>query len=321
MRQELFEKKLKEVRAHNAIPTHSYKKGINHMSDWTETERAGLRKNIPLKGIHAGGKKYNKTYGPVPHTIDWRQVYPPVLTAVKDQGYCGSCWAHAATESIETHNAIRNGELFVLSQQQITSCTPNPDQCGGTGGCSGNVAELAFDYIYSAGGIAQEWTYGYESYFGDSHSCRNNTGAKVVNLTAGHFTYVERNNADDLINALAFAGPLAISVDASSWPDYEGGIFNGCDYAKNISMDHAVQLVGAGHDLGLGMDYWIVRNSWNPSWGEQGYIRLHRHKTTQCGWNVDNQDGAGCKNDPSTIWTCGICGIAYDGIFPNVWSP
>jgi hypothetical protein len=48
------------------------------------------------------------------------------------QSQCGSCWAHAATESIETHVAIATGNLWVLSQQQISSCTPNPQQCGGT---------------------------------------------------------------------------------------------------------------------------------------------------------------------------------------------
>lgn len=75
--------------------------------------------------------------------------------------------------------------------------------------------------------------------------------------------------------ALATVGPVAISVDASSWSGYNGGVYSGCDYSSNIDIDHAVVAVGYGTDATLG-DYWIVRNSWTDSWGENGYIRVKR---------------------------------------------
>jgi len=75
------------------------------------------------------------------------------------------------------------------------------------------------------------------------------------------------------MNALANIGPVAISVDASSFSDYNSGIFSGCDFNKNIDLDHAVVAVGYGTDEKLG-DYFIVRNSWTSSWGEEGYIRV-----------------------------------------------
>ena len=75
------------------------------------------------------------------------------------------------------------------------------------------------------------------------------------------------------MNAVARIGPMDVSVDASTWSAYDSGIFNGCNQ-KNPDSDHAVVLMGYGSENGQG--YWLVRNSWSPNWGENGYIRLHR---------------------------------------------
>ena len=85
-------------------------------------------------------------------------IFLGVVTPVKDQGYCGSCWTFAATECLESHVAISTGTLFTLSEQQFVSCVENPDQCGGTGGCSGATMELAFEYAME-NGLFTEWTY------------------------------------------------------------------------------------------------------------------------------------------------------------------
>ena len=86
----------------------------------------------------------------------------------------------------------------------------------------------------------------------------------------------------DLMFALANYGPVAISVDASHWHSYNGGIYDGCDFNKNIDTDHAVVAVGYGSDKDG--NYFIVRNSWGPTYGEEGYIRVKRD--TRCG--MDN---------------------------------
>ena len=89
-------------------------------------------------------KSHNINMKPVselPTEVDWRSS--GIVSAVKDQGGCGSCWAFAATATLESHIAKETGLLFSLSPQQIASCSPNPDKCGGTGGCgSGDSLEV-----------------------------------------------------------------------------------------------------------------------------------------------------------------------------------
>lgn len=319
LREKLFNSRLEEIKSFNKNSANSWKKGVNQFTDWTPEERRAVNRNIVRKdnSVSQPQRTHVRTLQVLPNQVDYRNSVPAILTAVKDQGMCGSCWAHAATESVETHNAMATGQLYALSQQQVTSCTANPLQCGGTGGCLGATAEVAWDGIVANGGIAQEWTYSYSSYFGVSGTCQYNVNKTVPVVKLAGYTSVMRNDVGAVMDAVATAGPLAISVDASMWFEYESGVYTGCHY--NISMDHAVQLVGYGHDSGLGMDYWIVRNSWSPGWGEAGFIRLYREAQPECGWNNDwITAGGGCKGGANTVWACGQCGILFDTVYPNI---
>ena len=93
---------------------------------------------------------------------------------------------------------------------------------------------------------------------------------------------------------LANVGPLAVSVDASLWHAYSGGVFADCAFDANIGLNHVVQLVGYGSDPADGGDYWLVRNSWGTGWGEDGYIRLQRQAEAQCGVDSTPLDGTAC---------------------------
>lgn len=325
-RKATFNERLAHVLEFNAAGK-SYKKGINHFSDQTLVELMAMNGRLPDSQVSqpAPSDTYVATGAALPDTIDYRNASwtgKQVLTAVKDQGQCGSCWAHASTESVETHYALATGELYVLSQQQMTSCVNNSQMCGGNGGCGGATAQLGWEYLQFAGGQTQEWMYGYSSYFGDSGECLMNSNfTKFVQVNG--YTAIERNSDAAVAEALALRGPLAISVDASSWPDYHSGIFDGCNYSSNISMDHAVQLIGYGFDSDLNQSYWLVRNSWSAAWGENGYIRLKRTPgVEECGWNVDwITNGGGCQGGPNTVWACGMCGILYDTAYPNIVAP
>ena len=133
----------------------------------------------------------------------------------------------------------------------------------------------------------------------------------------GGYVKVPENNASAVMAALVGAGPLAINVDASQWSDYESGVFSGCSYA-DMDLDHIVQLVGYGTDAGSGLDYWLVRNSWDFTWGEEGYIRLLRDPldATPCGVDKQPQDGTGCAG-AEVQYPCGQCAVVFDASYPT----
>jgi len=203
-----------------------------------------------------------------------------------------------------------------FSEQQILDCTPNPNDCGGTGGCGGGTAELAMAQIIQMGGLSSEWTYPYLSYFGQNYKCHFNDSMTVPIAQLSSYTTLPSNQYAPVLSTIATKGPLAVSVDASSWSDYESGVFNGCNQT-NPDLDHEVQLVGYGVDPALG-DYWIVRNSWTAMWGEKGYIRVYRTGKAQCGIDLSPSDGTGCNNGPSQVIVCGTCGILYDTTYPVI---
>jgi cathepsin L len=320
-RKEIFEARLDSIRKHNQDNSKTWKRGVNHMSDWTAEE---FQKLLGYKKHLAYASKAKRLVEepidislenlPLPAHVDWREK--KVVTAVKDQGQCGSCWSFGTAETVESHFALAKGELLDLSEQQILDCTPNPNQCGGTGGCGGGTAELAYAQIMQMGGLSSEWTYPYVSYFGQNSQCHFNASNTRPIAQLSGFVGLPSNQYAPLLQAVATKGPVAISVDASAWSDYESGVFNGCNQTTP-DIDHAVQLVGYGTDAALG-DYWLVRNSWSPLWGEVGYIRLYRTSQVQCGIDVTPSDGTGCSNGPSQVVVCGTCGILYDNTFPLI---
>eukprot|EP00758_Cryptobia_borreli_P005922 Tbor_TRINITY_DN5011_c0_g5::TRINITY_DN5011_c0_g5_i1::g.14379::m.14379 len=130
-RRKIFDTNIKKIRAHNA-GQHSWKMGVSHMTDWTVEEFSRLNGRRSVKGVSTPNMvRASKKLGIVNNLMerDWRKHIPQVISAVKDQGQCGSCWAHGAVEAIESMHAINTGNLFVLSTQQVTSCTPNPNHC------------------------------------------------------------------------------------------------------------------------------------------------------------------------------------------------
>merc|ERR1719282_908855 len=116
---------------------------MNHLADWTPGELKQLRSK------KSGAKWYGSpqletnlsTVVANPSSIDWREKN--AVTAVKDQGSCGSCWAFAATSTMESHYAIASGKLLTLAPQAYVNCVTNPNSCGGTGGCEGATHEIA----------------------------------------------------------------------------------------------------------------------------------------------------------------------------------
>lgn len=317
MREEVFASKLNKIRLHNS-QGHSWKKGVNMFTDMTNGE--WKRYNRAFKSPHRPAPLSVHTAPatgvPTPLEVDYRTwTSPRVLTDVKHQGSCGSCWAHSVTESMESYYALLTGMLPVLSVQQITSCTPY-----GCAGCDGGDAVLGFMYLNSTyHGQTEEWAYPYMSFFFNERdpnattpACQNVT-AMFPNKTPYHwfadlnrvgcngYGAVVPNSAAATLDALATIGPLSISVAAGNWQDYEAGVLqNNASNGESNEwyVDHDVQMVGYGHDAVLGLNYWIVRNSWSTLWGEQGYVRLDRPAVEPCSPDGTVCGTSGCLNDP-----------------------
>jgi len=200
-----------------------------------------------------------------PSKYDWRTQ--GVITAVKNQGQCGSCWAFSATEGVESANVLAGNPIKVLAPQQIVSCD-HKDL-----GCNGGNVDKAWDYVEGAGGLELETDYPYKSgTTGTSGTC-NFESAKVVQTLSSYGYATQTKNESQMVTASYTHGPLSIAVDAETWSAYKSGIMTS---TCGQSLDHAVQIVG--WDLTYSTPYWIVRNSWGSTWGEAGYIRIEYNK-------------------------------------------
>lgn len=206
----------------------------------------------------------------VPQTLDWRTQN--MVTPVKDQGQCGSCWAFSTVENIESMYCMKNKidctTFAPLSPQEIVDCDTT-DQ-----GCDGGDPPTAYAFVMQEGGLEDDSDYPYTAADG---TCAFQ--ANLVKVTITNWQYVTTNSDEPTMqNNLVSWGPLSICVDAEPWQDYTSGIMMASDCSN--SLDHCVQLVG--YDMTNSTPFWIVRNSWGLDWGENGYIRLQYGQDT-CG--------------------------------------
>jgi len=276
--------------------SHSYSVGVNEFTDVTSKEFIKTHNGYkPRAGQIARSRNVatnEEDIGAFPPTVDWRDatLNPRKVVAVnsiQNQEQCGSCWAFSATAAIE--GAIATAlpsplPLLKLAEQQLVDCS----QAQGNQGCEGGLMDQAFQYVIAndaSGGLCLETEYPYTAADGTCQAytvCKNQKGSGTI----ASYTDVQTANETALQVAVFQFGPtsVAIEADQQSFQFYSGGIYS--DPGCGTNLDHGVVAAGYSVDTSSQQQYWIIRNSWGESWGEQGYMRMLMGSNI-CGINTE----------------------------------
>jgi len=278
----IFKENVKNIMEHNLDRSQNFTMGINQFTDLTSNEfkkkyiggYANVGKSV------CGGFVNTKTISSLPKQIDWN--LNGVVTPVKNQGQCGSCWAFSTTGAIEGAWAIKTGKLTSLSEQQLIDCSKKY----GNLGCNGGLMDSAFTYVIDSGICAEE-SYSYTASSGTCNKC------DIVS-TISNCKDVAPNDQLALTAAVSI-GPVSIAIEADTkfFQSYSSGVITSDSCGTNL--DHGVLIVGYGVENGI--NYWLVKNSWGTSWGDNGYVKIARSESSD---------------------DAGICGIAMQPSFPIV---
>lgn len=260
-RLEQFKNTMAKMAEHNSNDAHKSTVTLNQFSDWTNSE---YKKLLGYKHVERETNAELLDTSNLADSVDWRSK--GAVTPVKNQGQCGSCWAFSTTGSVEGAMFLSSGKLQSFSEQQLVDCSKS-----GNMGCNGGLMDNAFRYI-ETNPLELESEYPYTARDG---SCKYEA-SKGVGKVVG-FKDVSRDTTGGQLRAAVAKNPVSIAIEADQFvfQGYHDGIITaGC----GSQLDHGVLAVGYG---GTGdMEYFIVKNSWGPSWGDQGYVKI---APSQCG--------------------------------------
>jgi len=209
----------------------------------------------------------------IPKDFDARKKWPGLIHPIRDQQQCGSCWAFSASEVLSDRVAIASGKPSpALSPEDMVSCD------GGDMGCSGGQLPAAWSYLQKTG-IVPDSCMPYTAGSGTAPKCVQTcadgetwSAAKVRAAKAYAINGVENMQREIMTN-----GPIQVAfLVYSSFMSYKSGVYQKHIFESSPEGGHAVKLVGWGTDDSTKTDYWLVANSWNTNWGEDGFFRIKR---------------------------------------------
>jgi len=238
--------------------------------NWTKgmiKKLLGIRQAVPAEENHHTPR--GKASVALPDSFNSVDQWPECIHEIRNQGHCGSCWAHAASEVLSDRFCIASNKSInvVLSPQEMVSCD-YMDM-----GCSGGILTTSWLYLRMFG-IATEQCVTYKSGGGDVPSCPWFTsecedGSEYKKYFASTFYYLSTIN--DIKESLFTKGPVQTGFSVyDDFMNYKSGVYK--RQSSNYLGGHAVKIVGWGKEGDT--EYWIVANSWGSSWGENGFFRI-----------------------------------------------
>ena len=281
---EIFKDNLSKILEHNSNNTRTFDMAVNKFTDLTadefRTTMVGGYKTSTIGSTTC--EPFVPTGKSVPESVDWRTL--GVVTQVKDQGQCGSCWSFSATGALEGAWAVSSGKLVSLSEQQLVDCAGIRY---GSMGCNGGLMDGAFNYAIDKG-MCSESSYAYTS--GDTKTggtCQICAGVVKVSKC-----YDVKTMDQVALKEAVSTRPVAIAIEADTkyFQSYSSGVLTST--TCGISLDHGVLIVGYGEENG--QKYWLVKNSWGDSWGDSGYVKIARSDSSSDG---------------------GVCGVSMEASF------
>jgi C1A family cysteine protease len=276
----IFTQNAIRIEEHNS-QNHTWTMTLNQFADLTSDEFAALQ-TLQMGTIgteqSSAPQRHVRMSDSNPDSVDWRTQ--GLVSDIKNQGQCGSCWAFSTVVSLEGQGAKKAGKMTTYSEQDLVDCVKDVTVSGQKccDGCQGGLMDYAFKYmIDSQNGMDDtETSYPYKGADGTCSFSGSSAGPAVVK----NYTDITAGDEDGLLDATANVGPISIAVDANMfWQFYGGGVFSPL-FCNQKSLNHGVAVVGYGTDGDK--DYWIIRNSWGTTWGEKGYMRIVRGKN-ECG--------------------------------------
>jgi cathepsin H len=203
----------------------------------------------------------------IPENYEWNSY--KVVTPVKNQGSCGSCWSFSTVGTLESHwNILGKGKDVTFSEQQLVDCAGDFDNHG----CSGGLPSHAFEYIRYAGGIESDVTYPY--------TAKNGQCVFRKSIAVGHVRYgsfnITQGDEIELAERLYSVGPIAVSFQViAGFKNYLTGVYKADNCGKTTQdVNHAV--VATGYGVEGGVKFWNIKNSWAATWGAAGYFKMER---------------------------------------------
>ena len=264
----IFTETIKQIREHNA-EGHSWTKGVGEFTDMTEEEFKQARLMAPqnCSATNAFTLHEEERANAIPDSYEWNNF--GMVSPVKNQGRCGSCWTFSTVGAMESHwNILGKGKNITFSEQQLVDCAGDFDNHG----CNGGLPSHAFEYIKYAGGLESDVTYPYQAKDG---SCVYRPQVSVGYARYGSYN-ITQGDEKELAERLYQAGPISVSFQViNGFKDYKSGVYSVNNCGKTTKdVNHAVLATGYGAENGA--KFWNVKNSWGPAWGASGYFKIAR---------------------------------------------